>query len=166
MKKFLLAVTVLLITAISNGQSPLPVGKSQINFGVGLSGWGIPVYLGLDYSVHKDITIGGEISYRSYRENWKNNYYRHNIIGFSANGNYHFNSLLKIPTKFDFYAGANIGFYTWSSPNGYDGPNSSVLGLGGQIGGRYYFTDKVGINLEVGGGNAFSGGKFGLTVKL
>jgi hypothetical protein len=35
-----------------------------------------------------------------------------------------------------------------------------------QVGGRYYFTEKVGINLEVEGGNAFSGGKFGLSIKL
>jgi len=40
------------------------------------------------------------------------------------------------------------------------------MGRGAQIGGRYYFTQKVGINLELGGGNAFSGGKIGLTFKL
>ena len=147
-------------------QSPLPVGKTQLNFGVGFSGWGIPVYVGIDYSVHPDITVGGEISYRSYRENWKREYYVHNVMGFSVNGNYHFNTLLKIPQKWDFYAGPNIGFFVWTSPFDYYGTHRSGLGIGGQVGGRYYFSERMGLNLEFGGGNAFVGGKFGLSIKL
>jgi hypothetical protein len=168
MKKniFLTTLSILLISSIGYSQSPLPVGRTQVNLGVGLSGWGIPVYLGFDVSVHKDITLGAEFSYREYRENWKDHYYRHNIMGFSGNANYHFNSLLGIPQKWDFYAGLNIGFYVWNSDKDYYGNHSSGLGIGGQIGGRYYFSNKFGINLEFGGGNAFSGGKFGLTIKL
>ena len=168
MKKsfFLFAVALIFIYSNAFSQSPLPVGKTQLNLGVGLSEWGVPFYIGIDYSVHKDITIGGEFSYRSYRENWKNVYYHHNIMGFSGNGNYHFNSLLKIPQKWDFYAGLNLGFYVWTSDADYYGNHSSGLGLGAQIGGRYYISNKVGLNLEFGGGNAFSGGKFGLSIKL
>jgi len=92
--------------------------------------------------------------------------YKHQIIGFSGNANYHFNRVLRIPRNFDFYVGLNVGFYSWASPNDYKGTNISGLGLAGQIGGRYFFSSKVGINLEFGGGNAFSGGKFGLTFKL
>jgi len=73
---------------------------------------------------------------------------------------------LNIPSPWDFYAGLNLGFYSWNSPRDYEGSHTSGLGLGGQIGGRYYFSNKVGINLEFGGGNAFSGGKFGLTIKI
>ncbi|WP_366185107.1 hypothetical protein [Flavobacterium ovatum] len=40
------------------------------------------------------------------------------------------------------------------------------LGLGLQIGGRYFFTDRFGINLQFGGGNVTSGGKIGITYKL
>ena len=170
MKKLILLVTLALILLSGNAysQSPLPVGRTQLNFGLGFSDWGIPLYIGLDYSIHKDITLGGEFSFRSYHENWKDKKYQHNIIGFSGNGNYHFNTLLKIPQNWDFYAGLNLGFYVWSSPNDYYGDHSasSGLGLGAQIGGRYYFSNRVGVNLEFGGGNAFSGGKIGLTVKL
>jgi outer membrane immunogenic protein len=168
MRRALLLTALSFVLSINNliAQSPLPLGKTQLNLGVGLSGWGVPVYLGFDYSVHKDITIGGEFSYRSYNENWKSVYYRHNVMGFSGNANYHFNSLLKIPQIWDLYAGLNIGFYAWSSPRTYSGSNNSGLGLAAQIGGRYYFNSKVGVNLELGGGNAFSGGKFGLTIKL
>jgi hypothetical protein len=73
---------------------------------------------------------------------------------------------MNIPSNFDFYAGLNIGFYIWSSPNNYYGTHSSGLGLGAQVGGRYFFSKNAGLNLEFGGGNAFSGGKFGLTFKL
>jgi outer membrane immunogenic protein len=166
MKKIVILFVMIAFTAYVQGQGSLPVGKSQLNLGVGLSGWGVPVYAGFDYGVHQDITLGAEFSWRSYRENWKKNYYNHSIIGISGNANYHFNRVLSIPQNFDFYAGLNLGFFIWSSPHSYAGNYRSGLGLGGQIGGRYYFTERFGINLEFGGGNAFYGGKFGITLKL
>ncbi len=167
MRNTLLAFAVLLLLSSSAySQNPLTVGNSQLNVGIGLSDWGVPVYLGFDHGVHQDITIGAEFSFRSYRENFGNNRFDHSIIGLSGNANYHFNTLLEIPRTWDFYAGLNIGFYAWSSPNDYDGNRTSGLGLGAQIGGRYYLSNKLGLNLELGGGNAFSGGKFGLTIKL
>ncbi len=166
MKKQILTFMLVLATSAIFAQAPLSKGQSQINLGVGFSSWGVPVYLGFDHAVHPDITLGGELSYRSYDDNWKNSKYNHSIIGISGNANYHFNTVLNIPSPWDFYAGLNLGFYNWNSPNDYDGSHNSGLGLGAQIGGRYYFSNKVGINLEFGGGNAFSGGKFGLTIKL
>jgi len=165
MKNYILS-TFLLLSISSFAQSPMAKGQSQINFGVGLSNWGIPVYVGLDYGVHKDITLGGELSFRSYNDNYRNRRYNHNIIGISGNLNYHFNSVLKIPPTWDFYAGINLGFYHWNSANDYPGSFNSGIGIGGQIGGRYYFTNKLGVNLEFGGGNAFSGGKLGISIKL
>lgn len=167
MKNIYLTLALILGAAFSSkAQNPIAVGQSQFNAGVGLSDWGIPVYLGFDYGVHKDITLGAELSFRSYHNDFNKNRYDHSIFGLSANGNYHFNSILNIPTKWDFYAGLNLGFYHWNSSDDYRGSNNSGLGLGGQIGGRYYFTNSVGLNLELGGGNAFSGGKFGISIKL
>ncbi len=149
-----------------NAQNSLPKGKAQLNIGLGFSNWGVPVYGGVDFGIDKDITLGFEVSARRYKEKYRSNFYNHSIIGISGNGNYHFNRVLNIPKKFDFYAGINIGFYNWSSPNNYPGNYNSGLGLGAQIGGRYYFTNKAGLNMEFGSGNAFSGGKIGLTFKL
>lgn len=163
---YLIAFSLILISGQSFGQNALSVSKTQLNFGVGFSDRGIPLYIGLDYGVHPDITLGVEFSYRSYRENWNSADYNHRVIGFSGNGNYHFNRLFKIPKKWDLYAGLNIGFYVWSSPNNYFGDHNSGLGLGAQIGGRYYLSERLGLNIEFGGGNAFSGGKFGLSIKL
>jgi len=88
------------------------------------------------------------------------------VVGISGNVNYHFNNLLSIPYNWDLYAGLNVGYYIWNSPNDYDGDHHSSLGLGAQIGGRYYFTESFGVNLEFGGGNAFSGGKVGISLKI
>ena len=166
MKKQLLIISFLLFSSLIFAQSPVKKGESQLNAGVGLSSWGIPVYIGLDYGVHPDITVGGELSYRAYQDKYANISYDHSVIGISGNGNYHFNRVLEIPKNWDFYAGLNLGFYIWNSPVDYHGSHSSGLGLGAQVGGRYYFNDKIGLNLEFGGGNAFSGGKLGLTFKL
>lgn len=166
MKKILLSLALVLVTSVAFSQSALYVGSSQLNLGVGLSDSGIPVYLGFDHSIARDITLGAELSYRAYNENWQNDYYNHNIIGLSGNANYHFNTIFGLSPRWDFYAGANIGFYIWTSPDGYTGNHSSSLGLGGQIGGRYYFNNNMGLNLEFGGGNAFNGGKVGLSFRL
>ena len=166
MKKQILTFA-LLITAISVfAQGPISKGQSQINAGVGFSSWGVPVYFGFDHGVSQDITLGGELSFRSYDDNWSGRSYNHSVVGILGNANYHFNTILNIPSDWDFYAGLNLGFYNWSSPNDYDGSHTSGLGLGAQIGGRYYFSNNVGINLEFGGGNGLSGGKFGITIKI
>lgn len=166
MKKLIISFTFVLITSFAFSQSPLYVGTSQLNLGVGMSDSGIPLYIGFDHSVARDITLGAELSYRAYNENWQNNYYNHNIVGISGNANYHFNTLFGISPRWDLYAGANVGFYIWTSPDGYPGRHNSGLGLGGQLGMRYYLTNAIGLNVEFGGGNAFRGGKIGLSFRL
>ena len=165
MKKILL-ISSLFISVTSFSQSMLGKGGSQLNAGVGLSSWGLPVYIGFDYGVHKDVSLGMELSYRSYNERYNNYHYKNTIWGISGNANYHFNSIFKIPKNWDIYAGLNIGFYIWDTDDNYLGNHSSGLGIGGQVGIRYYFSDRFGLNLEGGGGNAFSGGKFGVTIVL
>ncbi len=166
MKKLIISISLVLATAFASAQSPLYVGTSQLNLGFGLSDAGIPLYIGFDHAIARDITLGAELSYRAYNDNWANNYYNNNIVGISGNANYHFNNLFHISPRWNLYAGANLGFYMWTSPDGSTGNISSRLGLGGQIGGRYYFTNSFGINLEFGGGNAFNGGKLGLSFRL
>lgn len=167
MKKILLIIALALISGLTFSQNPIPQGNNQLNFGVGLSGWGVPLYIGLDHGIGSDFSIGGELSYRDFRDNWKDHYYNSGILGISGNINYHFNRIMEIPSNWDFYAGLNLGYYSWNSPdNYYDDRSRSGFGLGGQIGGRYYLSNKVGLNLEFGSGNAFSGGKFGVTIRM
>lgn len=167
MKKLILVVAFALVSAVGFSQNPLGVGQNQLNVGVGLSDRGVPIYLGLDHGISRDLTIGGELSYRSFNEDENSFRYEHNVIGISGNLNYHFNTALNMSNEWDFYVGPNLGYYSYSSNyDNYDGRYNSGLGVGAQIGFRYYLSNSVGLNLEFGGGNAFSGGKFGLTFKL
>jgi hypothetical protein len=123
---------IILLSAISlftvKAQNQLSNGRVQLNAGVGFSGWGVPIYVGMDFGVSRDITLGFEGSFRNYRENYKDIKYHSTILGISGNGNYHFNRVLNIPSNWDFYAGLNIGFYAWTSPTDYEGDGDSSLG--------------------------------------
>jgi outer membrane protein W len=100
------------------------------------NGWGLPVSVGVDYAIHNDITIGIEGSYATekYSGDIKGSW-----LGIGANGNYHFNTLLKIPNKWDIYAGATLAYNSFSYKyNGtdydyFDG-KSSGIGFAGQAG--------------------------------
>ncbi len=168
-KSYKIAIGILVITLLGlsemKAQGTLGKGNQQLNAGVGFSTWGVPVYAGLDFGVHRDITIGPVVSFRNYSERFNTVRYSHSIIVLGFNGNYHFNSLIDLDPEWDLYAGLTLGYWIWSSPGDYPGARASSLGMVGQIGGRYFFTDKVGVNLEFGGGIA-SGGKLGVTVKL
>lgn len=162
MRKQLLAICFVLFSGVLFAQSPIGVGESQLNIGTGFSSWGLPFYVGADFGVHPDITVGGELSFQSF-DRWD---YHHNVMGIVGNGNYHFNTILNIPSNWDFYAGLNLGIYIWNSDEGYTGSKDTGLGLSAQVGGRYYWNDRWGINLEFNGGSAFDGAKIGISVKL
>ncbi|MCX6231887.1 MAG: hypothetical protein NTZ33_10125 [Bacteroidetes bacterium] len=166
MKKVFLIFGFLFLTSGIFAQGNVNKGQTQINAGIGFSNWGLPIYVGFDYGVHPDISLGAELSYRSFSEDFYSIKYSHTVIGILGNANYHFNRILNIPSSWDFYAGLNIGFVSYSSSSGYGGSGSSGLGIGAQIGGRYYFSKKFGLNIEFGGGNRFSQGKYGITYKL
>ena len=172
MRKTLAVLGLFLATATASAQA-LGQNKFQINGGVGLSGWGVPVYLGADFGVARDVTIGAVVSYRSITESYGYYKFRETGIGIDFNGNYHFNRLLKIPNNFDFYAGATLAYYNWSHKVkdvdyevNYSGSRSSGIGFGLQVGGRYFFTKNLGLNLQFGGGIHTVGGRLGLTYRF
>lgn len=162
--RIIFSLGLLILSLNAMAQVPLRKGNMQLNAGLGISGWGIPIYGGLEFGFMKDITLGGEISFRSYTDRFGNSDYRHSIFGFNFFGNYHFNDILEIQSKkFDVYAGAGLGYYIWNSSGSYKGSGGSGIGLGLQIGGRYFFNNQLGFNLELGGNSATSGGKIGIT---
>ena len=164
MQKITILIPLLIFTLASFGQSALPKGQAQLNAGTGKSTWGVPIYIGLDYGMRKNITLGGEISGRRSLGGWKEKAYREDILGLAANGNYHFNTLIGIPSEWDLYIGGNVGYYSFFTTQ--DG-NYGRLGLGGQLGGRYFLNEKTAIHLEFGtGGLDLAGIKLGVTHKL
>ncbi len=163
MKKILFLITALAVTTLTFGQR-VEKGEKQINAGVGFStgGWGMPVYAGL---------VGGIVSYVQKTYNYGRNYKNTGRwFGLGAKGDYHFNTLLNIPNEWDVYAGLTLAYnhfsYSDDWGDGYGDYNSSGIGFGVQIGGRYYFSDNLGINLELGGASIASGGKVGISFKF
>jgi outer membrane immunogenic protein len=165
MKKISIIILLSIFSIVTLNAQAMGKGSRQLNAGLGFSGWGMPVYVGIDFGLSKEFSLGIEGSFRSYSNNWGGGSYSHTIFGFLGNANYHFNTIMNIPSDWDFYAGLNLGFYSWSSSAGYAGSGNSGLGFGLQVGGRYYFNNKFGINLEFEGGNSISGGKIGITYK-
>lgn len=151
MKKVLLLF--LLIPGFMFSQQALDKGQWQVNAGAGFSNRGIPVYGGIEYAFHRDMTIGAEGALSFFD---KSTYF-----GAIGNWNYHFNELLNISNDWDLYAGVNAGIYLGLN-------NATPLGfMGGlQIGGRYYFNEKFGINLQAGGSNIYGGGRLGVSIRL
>jgi hypothetical protein len=169
MKKLLLTFSLLTFAKLMSAQAPLGEGNWQINGGLGFSGDGVPVYLGFDYGVHQDITLGGQLSIAPHERTYHHdNYtYSQSVFGITALGNYHFNTLLKMPSQWNLYAGLNLGLYFYNySDKYYNNGHDTSLGLGLQVGGRYFWNKNWGINLEFGGGTVTSGGKVGVTYKL
>lgn len=172
MKRFFL-VLVILSSSLVFSQRIQKDGK-QINAGISLTsaGWGVPIYGGFDYGITNDITIGLQASYASQSKTFGGYSSKGTWFGLGANGNYHFNTLLEIPNKWDVYAGVTLAYnsFSWNYPkevsDAYKTGTASGVGLAGQVGARYFFSDTIGINLEFGGGNITSGGKVGITFKI
>lgn len=161
MKKVIAIIAMVAMCSLGYAQSPIGKGGKQLNFGVGLYSRSIPVYIGMDFGVHPDITVGPQIGFDLNLD----------YISFSGRGDYHFNSVLNIPRDWDFYAGLNIGFAASLDRDHDHHPHHSHthvsgIDLGLQIGGRYYWNSGWGINLEFGGGYNLSGGRFGLSKRF
>lgn len=177
MKKSILLFIGISIAVIASAQYNT---DTYLNAGIGLSNWGIPVYLSYEKPIAQDINIGGGISASSVARKYNNGagkiVYRHTAVGLEGFGSYYFDRVLDIPSEFDVYAGLGLGFVFWNTkltdgPNGFDEKYSgsaatSGLNLRGFVGARYHFNAKTSVNLELGGGNVFSGGRVGLSWAL
>ncbi len=151
MKKTLLIAAAIFVFAglysQNAGVAPLAKGQKQLNFGAGFSNNGLPIYASLDFAVHKDVTVTPELHVKI-DDDFK--------FGAMVKGDYHWNALIGIPSNWDFYSGARVGF---------DFGDAFDIDLGIQVGGRWYWSEKWGLNLELGGGTGF-GTTIGLSMKL
>lgn len=140
---FVFSATILM----AQGNDQFPIGEKQLNFG--------PLYAGVDFGVQQNITVGPMISY-----NWA---YYDPVLGiFNTSFNllgkadYHFGQLLNLPEQWDVYGGLRLGF-------GFG--NGARLLSGVEIGGRWFWSKKWGLNVETVYGN-YVGGNIGVTMRL
>ncbi|MDA3867045.1 MAG: outer membrane beta-barrel protein [Salinivirgaceae bacterium] len=166
MKKILiLFLSIFLITQTHAGNefssgNRVPVrGNSFVNFGIGASSWGVPIYAGMEWMVNNEISLGGQVSFRSQSETIAGSSYQHNAFSLAARGNYYFNHLLKIDPPFLVYAGASLGFVSVSTSTrfsdgvAYDGSRGTGTFFGIHTGGAYFFNKHWAVNAELGFGN-------------
>jgi len=150
MKKITFLIGLLFIAGgmiAQDGTAPLSKGQRQLNFGLGFSGRGLPTYVGMDFAFHNDWTAGPVVKLIFDDD-----------FGFGALGrvDYHWNRLIGIPSNWDFYLGGSVGVI---SQDKFD------LDWGLQVGGRWYWSEKWGLNLEFGGGPTF-GTSIGVSMKM
>jgi hypothetical protein len=149
---------------------------NTLNLGVGVGYYG---YVGhampfgtMNYEVDiaRNFTLApfiGVYSYRNdyywgnpnkpiYDESYRFYGYRETVIPIGLKGSYYFDELLRAGPKWDFYAGASVGFNirnrVWDS--GYMGDKNanqtaSPLYLNVHIGSEYHMTDRVGAFLDL-----------------
>lgn len=146
---------------------------SYLNGGIGLAsywGGGIPIGVSFETTIMDNVSVGGSIDYAHYGRNYGGYKWNYNFIYAGARGSYHFGELLETGDKFDPYAGISLGFRyasykdSYGYSNDYYNPYNSGLYLGIHVGGRYYFTDKIGGFAEVGYG--VSALRLGVTAKF
>ena len=154
-------------------------GDKMLNLGIGLSSYingANPIGLSYESGISEDISVGAQLDYSS---GTANDYYysSRNRWGYSAyylgaRGSYHFNRVLGIRDEnIDLYAGVGLGYrrFKWDDDygygNGYGYSYNSGLYFNYFVGGKYYFTEKIGAFVEL-GYTGISSSRVGLSVKF
>ena len=176
MKKLITLIFVLAISFSFTQAQVYHKGMNTLNLGIGPGLAGIygtmdvpAISLGFQAGVHEKISVGGIVGYSSssYGEadyTWTYTYF---FIG--ARGEYHF---VDLDVKdLDLYAGLTLGYniVSVSEPTGYSNyfnysAGTSYLLYGFHVGGKYFFTDRIGAFLELGYGVGYI--TVGVTFKL
>jgi len=138
-------------------------GDLIVNAGIGLGTTfsyagtlGLPFGGGVEYGITDAIGIGGETGFASGGGL--------SVFYLGAKGSYHFNDLLKIEdNKWDVYGGLGL-FYRSFTVTGINFGLGSGIIAGFHAGARYYFSDKFGVNGEL--GNTYAWLKAGVVFKF
>lgn len=175
MKKLLFAAITVITFQMSNAQ--VEEGDSMINIGVGLSptfysGDGFeaglpPIEASYEYMLKEKISVGGFAGFSTaeFRATGFDFGYDYTYILVGVLGNYHFTN----SDKFNAYAGIKLGYTNVSvkevgtAGNGFVADGSGIL-YGGQLGARYWVSESIGINAELGYGISLL--RTGITFKL
>jgi hypothetical protein len=120
-------------------------GQAAKHLNVG--GLGTGLYASIEFPLGSTITIAPQFATD----------YNFDKFIISAKGNFYFDEIFGVGDAWDVYAGANFG---WRLESNNDG---AAWGI--QIGGRWFWSDKWGINAEFGGGSGVLGG-VGITMKM
>lgn len=178
-------IAALAVSALSTANAQIyEEGRGQLNVGIGLgsnlagSGFSTtipPIGISYEHGFHEHISGGGYVGYSGANQElttfggtWKWNY---SYIVIGARASWHFDFL--DTDKFDPYAGVMLGYNIASvsveKPAGYTGPDIAAASaggvvIGGHLGMRYHFNEKLGAFAELGYGIAVL--QLGITAKF
>jgi hypothetical protein len=174
MKKYILILIATVFMSPAFSQVAFQQGDNQLNFGFNL-GQGPGFFGSYEAGITDNISLGGElgVGFSTTLGVLGYSYFQANFR-FSAFGNYHFAQLMGIPDEWDIYGGVDLGYSVWTRSSNVDNQfiydlyswkkNTLMAGVHG--GGRWFWTEKWGVNAEVGGGYGYFVAKGGLTMKL
>jgi hypothetical protein len=141
MKKITLLLVLLVgLFAVDSAYSQ---ATSQLNFGL--------IGVAYDIPVAENVAIS-PFAGTNFNLDW---------LTLGVKGNYYFDNIIGMTDPWDFYAGANLGYGI-----GIGNDNDGDIALGLQVGGRWFWNEKWGLYLELGGGNLGGTGGLGLTMRL
>ncbi|WP_017258156.1 hypothetical protein [Pedobacter arcticus] len=129
-----------------------------LNIGIGINSFydsGVPFGVSFEKGIHENISVGANFDYLATDFSSSGTDLKFTAIYLALRGSYYFNNLLKISSqKIDLYGGPSVGYRIFSWKDDFSGSLSSKYGsglfIGVHIGGKYYFTDKIGGFLELG----------------
>ncbi len=142
MKKLL--TTIALVGVMFFGSN---VANAQAQKYLNIGGAGTGFYGSIEFPVSSVITVAPQFSTN----------YNFNTLVIAGKANFYLDEVFELDSSWDVYAGANLG---WRVETGNDGVN-----FGLQVGARWFWDDKWGVNAEVGGGTGVLGG-VGVTMKM
>ena len=142
MKKLL---TIIALAGVMSFGSSTVFGQAAKYLNVG--GLGTGLYASIEFPITSTISIAPQFSTD----------YEFNKFIIAGKGNFYFDDIFGVGSEWDVYAGVNAG---WRLETGNDG-----FAWGVHIGGRWFWSDKWGINAEFGGGSGVLGG-VGVTMKM
>ena len=176
-KVFLAALALIGSVSLANAQEVFHKGTTAINVGVGLGSYYNslsipPLSVSLDYGVadnlingnNGSISVGGFAGYAA--SSYSSGVYKttYSYISLGGRGAFHY----QFAPKLDTYAGLMVSYDIASVSSNLDYTGASVATSGIHwslfLGGRYFFTEKIGAFAELGYG--FYNLNLGVTFKL
>lgn len=144
MKNLMIAVATLLTGTFASAQAWSGTGDQKVQIGLNAYGLGTGITATYDYGVANIVSIGaGANVFFDDDKNDDNNFFIFGRLGI------HLQEPLGMPEKWDLYPGINLGV------------TGDGLEVGGYVGVRYFFNNKVGIYLEAG-----NNGSIGVSLNL
>ena len=176
-KVFLAALALIGSVSLANAQEVFHKGTTAINAGIGLGSYysGItipPLSVSLDYGIadnlingnNGSISVGGFAGYTASSHTYGTYKSTFSYIALGGRGAFHY----QFAPKLDTYAGLMVSYdiASASSNSDYAGVSVATSGINWTIflGGRYFFTEKIGGFAELGYG--FYNLNLGVTFKL